>query len=76
MNQEEAIQQVNFELTIARKKFEHFASPHEGLAIIQEEFEELKSEVFKQRDVRSHVLLRKEAKQLAAMAVRFMADLT
>lgn len=76
MTQIEAIRLIHYELTLATKKFKVFASPHEGLAIIQEEFEELKAEVFKQHDVRSIALMQKEAKQLAAMAARFMVDLT
>jgi len=59
----------------ASTKFGPMLSPHEGLAIIQEEFEELKAEVFKSFDVRDKECMRKEAWQLAAMALRFMVDL-
>ena len=64
------------ELNSALDKFGPFNSPHEGLAVIQEEFEELKAEVFKQFKDRDIVKLRKEAKHLGAMALRFMVDLT
>ena len=76
MKQEAALIEVSLEATIARGKFPAFQSPHEGLAVILEEFEELKSEVFKQFDDRSIANLRGEAKQLSAMALRFMIDLT
>ena len=72
----EAVQQVHSELLEATAKFGSFNSPHEGLAIILEEYEELKKEVFKQFDTRSAGKFRKEAKHLSAMAMRFMVDLT
>ena len=56
--------------------FPPMVSPHEGLAIILEEYTELQEEVFKQHDVRDKEAMRKEAKQVAAMALRFMVDLT
>lgn len=71
-----AIEATRTELLKAREYFPPFRSPHEGLAIILEEYEELKKEVFKQHDVRSTELMRREAKQVAAMALRFMIDLT
>jgi len=52
-----------------------FHSSHEGLAIILEEVEELKAEVFKKRGERSHQKMRDEAIQVAAMAVRFVHDI-
>ena len=71
-----ATQLILSEHNRAISKFPKFYSPHEGLAIIEEEFEELKAEVFKQHDVRTVENMRKEAKQIAAMALRFMVDLT
>lgn len=63
--------QVIGELASAQMKFPAFNSQHEGLSIIQEEFEELKEAVFwskKGGDPRA------EAIQLAAMALRFLND--
>ena len=71
-----ALNEVAVELGGATEKFGSMYSPHEGLAIILEEYEELKVEVFKQFDVRTKEKLRKEAKHIAAMAIRFMMDLT
>lgn len=76
MNQDKAVAIVEREMQRAISKFPSFRSPHEGLAIILEEYEELKREVFKQHDVRSTTLMTKEAMHIAAMALRFMVDLT
>ena len=75
-NLRQAMDEVDDECYEAFNKFPPMVSPHEGLAIIQEEFEELKAEVFLQHDVRTKEAMRHEAKQVAAMALRFMVDLT
>lgn len=60
----------------ARQKFGPFNSSHEGFAVLHEEFDELKAEVWKNgskhpdRDTQ----MRKEAIQVAAMALRFLTD--
>lgn len=59
----------------ARQLHKQFNSPHEGYAVILEEVEELWIEVKKRKDLRSLELMRKEAVQVAAMAVRFVYDL-
>lgn len=48
-------------------------SPHEGISVIREEFEELWEEV--KNDEGQSGAARKEAVQLAAMAVRYLLDL-
>ena len=58
------------ELERAKKKFGAFASAHEGFAVIQEEVDELWQSV-KDGDL---INARKEAVQIAAMAVRFLED--
>lgn len=67
-----AMQDVNRELHSALLKHGGNASAHEGLAVIMEEFEELKAEVWK----REHdpARLRAKAIQVAAMAVKFAAS--
>lgn len=64
------------EWAFARDKFGPFNSSHEGFAVLHEEFDELKAEVWKNgakhpdRDEK----MRKEAIQVAAMALRFLTD--
>ena len=52
-----------------------FNSAHEGYAIILEELEELKAEVFKKQSKRDMKQMRKEAIQVGAMALRFVNDI-
>lgn len=75
MNDNEAIILVTKELHDARQLFPQFNSHHEGFAILKEEVDELWDEVKKKEAKRSKVALRKEAKQVAAMAIKFLADL-
>jgi len=72
----DALSEVWNEYQKASKLFPPMASPHEGLAIIREEYLELEEEVFKQHHTRTNENMRKEAKQVAAMAIRFMMDCT
>ena len=63
---------IREELNRATKKFGPFKSAMEGLAIIEEEVDEFKHEV-------RHGTLdkaRQEAVQVAAMALRFLVDIT
>jgi septal ring factor EnvC (AmiA/AmiB activator) len=64
---------VSKELEKARSKHKPMTSLHEGLAIIWEEFEELKAEVFKKEpDMNS---LTKELVETATMCQRLYEDL-
>lgn len=56
----------------AIEKHGHFSSSHEALAVIWEEFEELKDEVFKQKADKLN--LRTELVQIAAMCRRFYQE--
>ena len=64
------------ELEKATAKFGPFASAHEGWAIIQEEMDELWEEIKAKHatDEVRRTFLRNEAKQVAAMALRFLMD--
>lgn len=61
------------ELELAKLRFKDFSCYHEGLAVILEEFEELKAEVFKKNQ--SKESMRQECIQIATMTVRFIIDL-
>ena len=65
---------VSKELDKALRKFKRFNSAHEGLAVIFEEFDELKKEVWKRKKKRKMAKMRAEAMQLVAMGIRFMMD--
>lgn len=71
-----AIKEVANELQAARAIFPNMHSFHEGFAILDEEVDELWEEVKKKPEERDKQKLRKEAMQVAAMAIRFMEDLT
>lgn len=64
---------VNTELNKASSKFGAFNNKHEGYAVILEELDELWDEIKKNPSDRSNMY--DEAKQVAAMAIRFMFDL-
>lgn len=53
----------------------NFHSAHEGYAIIQEEMDELKAHVWMKQKNRDLAAMRKEALQVAAMAVKFIQSL-
>lgn len=63
---------VLMELDEATSKFGAFNSAHEGYAVLKEEVDELWAEV-KDRNA-DKAKMRKEAIQVAAMALRFVED--
>lgn len=71
---EAALADVFQEIDIATLNNPPFNSAHEGFAVINEEFDELKEHVWMKQRNRDIPAMRKEAVQLAAMAVRFMLD--
>ena len=75
MNLQDVLYEVEAEMARAIAKFPPFHSAHEGYAIILEELEELKTEVFKKKSERDRIRMKKEAIQVAAMAIRFVVDL-
>jgi hypothetical protein len=64
---------VQKEFERASKKHKDFSSCHEGLAVIWEEFEELKQEIFKK--VPDQDNLYDELTQIAAMCLKFYRNL-
>jgi hypothetical protein len=65
------LNEIRYELESASKKFTAFSSPHEGYAVILEELDEL-WECIKLND--HGELMKKEAIQVGAMALRFLID--
>ena len=59
----------------ASGRYPPFNSAHEGYAIILEELEELKTEIFKKQSSHDMKRMRKEAIQVGAMALRFVNDI-
>jgi hypothetical protein len=50
-------------------------SAHEGFAVLLEEMDELKAEIWKKKDQRDKNNMRREAAQVGAMALRFLTDI-
>lgn len=63
--------EVLHELTRARERFSPYASAHEGLAVIREEYLELEDAIFHGSGADAYY----EALQLAAVAVRYCVDI-
>lgn len=61
------------EAVSANEEHRPMHSPHEGIYVIREEFDELWDEI-KKKEIDTAALL-KEASHLGAMAARFMVDL-
>ncbi len=66
--------QIALEIERAESKFAPFNSAHEGFAVLWEEFDELKAIVWQNQNRRDIEEMRKEAIQVAAMAIRFVRD--
>ena len=62
------------ELARAQMLFHRFNGPHEGYAVILEELDELWDEVKASKPGADRAAMRKEAIQVAAMALRFVHD--
>lgn len=72
-----AVLDVAAEIERAKKLFPSmFINQHEAIAVIREEYIELEQECFKNQRNYDLQAQRKEAKQLAAMAIRLMIELT
>lgn len=71
----DALAQVAAELERARSQHAPLNSGHEAYAVILEELDEFKAEVWKKRRERNPAAMRTELIQLAAMAIRAIEDL-
>jgi hypothetical protein len=73
---DEALELVKREYDRAVDMHPKFNSPHEGLAVITDQFRDLESQVFMPYSQRDPAEMQKEAIQVAAMAIRFIIDCT
>lgn len=71
---ERILNSVESEILHALAEHPPIHSAHEGYAVILEELDELKAEVWKRSSKRNMENMREEAIQVAAMAVRFILD--
>jgi hypothetical protein len=71
---EKAILDTEAELGEAMRAWPAMNSAHEGFSVMMEEFDELKEHVFTNQKRRDIPAMRKEAIQVAAMALRFVHD--
>lgn len=69
-------QEVGAELSQARDNWPPFNSAHEGYAVLAEELDELWAHVKTNQKRRDLSAMRKEAIQVAAMAMRFALEVT
>ena len=70
-----SVERVLEELNDARQKYPEFNSAHEGYAVLKEEVDELWDEIKKKPRERDWDLIRDEATQVAAMAIRLIEDI-
>ena len=70
----EVLTAVERELKNAQHNWPAFNSAHEGYAVISEEVDELKAHVWTNQKKRDLEAMKKEAIQVAAMAVRFAIE--
>ena len=68
--------EVRYELATALVAYSKFNSAHEGYAVILEELDELWDEIKKRPNAVSKERMRRKARHVAAMAIRFMLELT
>lgn len=71
---DQCLAETRSELKAAFDKFPKFNSAHEAWAVLREEVDELWDEVKKNPKTRNKEKMYNEAKQVAAMAIRFMVD--
>lgn len=67
------VDEVVAEAAKAQDLYGSFASAHEMLGVLLEEVEELKAHVYQRQGLRNLLAMRKEAIQVAAIALRWAA---
>jgi NTP pyrophosphatase (non-canonical NTP hydrolase) len=75
MTIEAIVEEARAEVAQASENWPAWNSAHEGFAILLEEVDELKAHVWTKQKNRDVAAMRKEAIQVAAMAMRFAHDI-
>lgn len=76
MSSTDVFYEVSKEYHSAKDKWPAFNSAHEGFAVLKEEVDELWDCVKVNQTKRDLIHMRKEAIQVAAMAIRFASEVT
>ena len=71
---EKLLNDIYTEVKEAKEKYPTYNSAHEGYGLLLEEVDELKEEVFLKQDQRSIARMKKEAIQIAAVALRIALE--
>ena len=71
---EQAVAAAKSEAERAARLWPRYNSPHEAFAILLEEVDELKAHVWKHQRTRDLEAMRREAVQVAAVALRFVSE--
>ena len=71
MKRDDAVAEIQNEYQEAIKKFSTFNSQHEGFAVLREEVDELWDNIKANTEIK---LIKAEAIQVGAMAMRFLTD--
>ena len=71
-----AVHEVVQEAQAALGNYGPQMSTLEGFAIILKQVDDLRAQVFTKAEFRDHAAMRREAKQVAASALRFMVDVS
>ena len=69
------LQAIETEYNMASSKYPAFHSTHEGYAVLKEEVDELWDMVKANKGIEGNEAMKREAIQIAAMALRFINDL-
>lgn len=67
-------EEIEAEALMGAKRFGLFNSAHEGFAVLLEEVDELKAHVWAKQKNRNLIAMKREAIQVAAMAIRFALE--
>ena len=70
------LDEIQDEYNSASAKFPPYHSTHEGYAVIKEEVDELWDLVKSNKGLYANADMKKECVQIAAMTIRFIADLS